>query len=119
MTIEVGASLELELSKIVTAGVEASVAITTETGKVQGVQANCPDGPWTCSLIIHPTVVTVTGLQTDQDAMCKKLGPGKPYTVQFPVKVCFSLMLFLPFFCSGKWLHLDGCLRVLRFLGTG
>ena len=88
VTVQVGGNLGLNFEQIVSAGVSAAVSTTTETGNTQGVQKTCPDGPWKCSLIITPSMVTVTGTQVPHypcDAQLDEAN-AKPYTVQFPKK---------------------------------
>ena len=88
VTVEVGIDLGLDLEDIAgEAGISASVSTTTETGTTQGVQKNCPDGPWTCALIIWPSVTQVTGTQTPLTALCTPEDENaKPFTVQYPTK---------------------------------
>lgn len=85
VAIEVGVDLGLSFGDIVSAGVSASVATTTETGNAEGAQIPCPDGPWKCALIITPAVVTVSGKKIGYTQTCD-YDTSQPYMVQFPKK---------------------------------
>ncbi|KAG8525753.1 uncharacterized protein KY384_000513 [Bacidia gigantensis] len=86
VTVEVGFDLGLDFEKIAgSAGISASVSTTTETGTTQGISKNCPDGPWSCALIIWPAVTKIEGIQTPLTALCTvETENAKPYTVQMP-----------------------------------
>lgn len=86
--VSVGVDLGLDVEAIsAEAGISAAVSISTETGNTQGVQINCPTGPWTCALIIYPPVTIVSGIQSKVDAYCIPIpSEEKPYTASFPEK---------------------------------
>ena len=85
ITVELGADLGLNFGDILSAGVSGSVSITTETGSVQGASDTCPLGLWYCSLSITPTMIRVSGFQTEIDSCRPEIDPvSKPYTISLP-----------------------------------
>ena len=95
VTVEVGLDLGLDLEDITgEAGISASVSVSKETASTQGVTNTCPDGPWTCSLIIYPPVTIVSGTQIPLSLECNKdPSAAQPYTVKFPEKVSDGLLV--------------------------
>ncbi len=74
--------VNLDLAKIVGAGVSTSVATSKTTSNTQGVTANCPKGKWHCSLSIRPQLVEVSGTISTTLSHCSV--QHDPYTVIFP-----------------------------------
>lgn len=81
VTTTVGVDLGLEISKILSLGISASVSRSEANGVADTGGATCK-GPWTCSMIIRPTLVEVSG--TKNSVQCGTVDKSDPYTVQFP-----------------------------------
>ncbi|KAL8827526.1 MAG: hypothetical protein Q9170_006984 [Blastenia crenularia] len=84
VSVSVGVDLCLDFSKIVSAGINAEVAIETTTGTTDTNQQEC-SGPWACSMIITPSVQEVAGTQHAWVG-CPSEKKTFPYTAQFPIK---------------------------------
>ena len=83
VTRSVGVSLDL--SEIVAAaGVEASVSITEEKGTTDTAGTECT-GPWTCSIVVIPTLHQVKGEKTETPCNESASPSTSPYDVTFPV----------------------------------
>ncbi len=78
-TVEVGGSLEL--SQIVGAGVSFAVSTTETEGVAQVTSSECT-GPWTCALLITPTMIQVKGEKTTSG--CRGGKSTDPYEVLLP-----------------------------------
>lgn len=86
VTVTVGVELGLDYEGI-TAGVQTSVSTTTENGTAEQAEIQCP-GPWSCGILMIPTLHQVSGEQTTTSSGCDAGSPRKaPYTVQFPLLV--------------------------------
>ena len=85
VTVEVGAELNLNFDDIVGAGVSASVSVTTEDGTVDEASSECT-GPWTCGLLLTPTLHEVKGKRSDTTGGCEPKTTVDDYVVRFPVK---------------------------------
>ena len=86
VTVSVGGSLGLSFGSIADVGLESSVSVTTEEGTTDVAQIEC-EGPWTCGLIMTPSVLEVSGVQkTTTRGGCDTSTSEAPYTVQFPIK---------------------------------
>lgn len=85
VTVTVGAGLGLEFEGIASAGLEASVSITTETGTTDEAGTEC-NGPWSCGLLMIPTLREVSGEQTTTSSGCESSSHTDPYTARFPLK---------------------------------
>lgn len=86
VTVKVGADLGLNFDEIASAGLAASVSVTTETGTTDDAGIEC-NGPWSCALLMTPTMLEVTGTRTIFKSFCDESeSTSDPYTVRFPIK---------------------------------
>lgn len=85
VTVEVGGELGLNFDDIVSAGVSASVSVTTENGTVDEASAECA-GPWTCGLLLTPTLHEVKGSKSVTTGGCEPSTSSDNYVVRFPLK---------------------------------
>lgn len=91
VTVTVGGDLGLsEIGEIkslgVSLGVSASVAFTTTTGKADTTSTNC-NGPWSCGLLMFPTLLEVSGVKTTHHNTCEGGSSDEPYTVRLPILI--------------------------------
>lgn len=82
--VSVGMDLGLDFAKVLSAGIDAQVAIQTTEGTTDTNQQEC-SGPWACSMTITPSVQEVAGTQHAW-VDCPSVKKEFPYTVQFPIK---------------------------------
>lgn len=102
VTVSVGASLGLDFKEIGSVGLEFGASITTAKGNADGVQITC-NGPWTCGLLMIPSVLEVSGEETSYTGGCEATTTTNPYTVQFPRKVGETARAsFKPCACKNK-----------------
>ena len=85
VSVTVGAELGLNLANIASAGINGAVSTSTETAQVSGAGHDCPEGPWTCALIITPSMIEASGTQTRYAGQFCEEYKDK-FTVQFPRK---------------------------------
>lgn len=84
VTVTVGADIGLDFGGIASAGINAEVSIETSEGTTDTNQQEC-GGPWSCSMIVTPSVQEVAGTQHAWVG-CPPEKKDFPYTVQFPIK---------------------------------
>lgn len=82
ITVTVGLDLGLNLGEIGSLGASVSLSKTEANGVTDSAGTGCK-GPWTCSIIVSPTMVEISGEQKDSTT-CTNDVTSKPYTVQFP-----------------------------------
>ena len=105
VSVEVGADLGLDFGEIVSLGLSASVSQTTEGGSAQGAQVECPEGEWTCSIAITPTVLEVTGTKEVVDGSANMAScdtKEEEYVVQFPKKGADGTVIAATEICACK-----------------
>lgn len=86
VTVEVGLDLGLNFKDIVDVGLSASVSVTTETGSVDTAEAECPEGIWTCALVMTPALYEVSGKKSTAGGGCEPTTTEEDYTVRFPIE---------------------------------
>ena len=85
VTVSVGLDIGLEYEGIASAGLNVGASITQESSTTDGVEVQC-NGPWTCGLLMIPSMLEVSGTQTSSNSGCGIDPHTDPYTVQFPRK---------------------------------
>jgi len=84
VTVTTGVNLGVDFAKILKAGIDASVAISTTKGTTDSDSETCA-GPWACSMTITPSVQEVSGTQRVFSNCPVQSSVVGPYTAQFPI----------------------------------